>query len=167
MFGKFYIDTNTNLTLREIYKSKGYDFKKQVITIVCEGEARIPFPVRYLDVPYPQAFAEIAAIVKKQNLFIKDEPNGKIAKNFVHHFESFPPQIAAKLEEKWGLQTQAQSTLIKQSASPTKLLVLDVEGTLITEYDYFNELPDGRFPAVIAPDIKGHLENLQKAGFIT
>lgn len=46
-----------------------------------------------------------------------------------------------------------------------KLLVLDVEGTLITGYDYLNELSDGSFPAIIDPQIRVLLENLQTAGF--
>ncbi len=31
----------------------------------------------------------------------------------------------------------------------TKLLALDVEGTIITVYDYENEYKDGKYPAII------------------
>ena len=164
MFGKFENIGDTQLTLREIYKSKGYDFESRVIVMACEGGQRIPFPKRYLDIPYSQAFEEIAEIVKRQGILIKDGENGKLPRNFVHHYEWFPPQTAVKFEKLLGLQDQP--TLIKHSTAPTKLLVLDVEGTIITNYDYNNALPDGRFPAVIDPKIKERLENLQKAGFI-
>lgn len=47
-----------------------------------------------------------------------------------------------------------------------KILALDVEGTIITGYDY-NAEPDhnGKFPAIIDSDLKNILEKFHNAGF--
>lgn len=47
-----------------------------------------------------------------------------------------------------------------------KLLVLDVEGTLIPSYDIHNPREDETFPAIIDPSIANSLEALQQLGFI-
>jgi len=45
------------------------------------------------------------------------------------------------------------------------LLALDVEGTIITSYDYANSLPGGLFPAVIDPELKAQLRLFSEKEF--
>lgn len=63
-----------------------------------------------------------------------------------------------------GVVSSAQRLAAPTAQSSQKLLVLDVEGTIISGYDYSRELPGGRFPAIIDSNIAIQLQKFKDAG---